>query len=234
MGTIITVAQQKGGAGKTTLAAQLAAALQKTGAKVVTMDIDPQGSLSLWYAARMASMGPRNKLIHNQIQGWRLKKEAERWARECDFVIVDSPPHTESEAQIAIRCADLLLIPIQPSPMDLWACRPTIKAAKDEGVKALLVLNRVAPRAKLTAAITDKMKELNTPVAKAKLGNRVVYASSMVSGKGVIETDPSGAASAEITELLKEIKRVIAAKKPVKAAKPAKTAKPLGKRKKAA
>jgi chromosome partitioning protein len=221
MGLIITVAQQKGGAGKTTLAAQIAVALLKSGAKVVTMDIDPQGSLSLWYAARMASLGSKNKLIHQQLQGWRLKKEAERWAKECDYVIIDSPPHTESEAQIAIRAADLLLIPIQPSPMDLWASRPTVKAAKDDKIKTLLVLNRVAQRAKLTASIVDKIKELDTPIAKSSLGNRTSYASSMVSGKGVVESDPNGPATSEILELVKEIKKFVNASESQKSKKSA-------------
>lgn len=206
MGIIITIAQQKGGAGKTTLAAQLAVALAADDLSVATLDADPQGSLSLWYAARSASLGERNTIIHAPVQGWRLKKEAERYAAECDIVIIDSPPHAESEATIAIRAADLVLVPLQPSPLDVWACRPTIKTAQDEGSQALIVLNRVPPRTKLTAAIAGKLDELGANTAKTALGSRVGYAASLMEGKGVVETESaSSPAAKEIRALLKEI-----------------------------
>ena len=212
-GKIITIAQQKGGAGKTTLTAQLAITLLNSGSNVATIDIDPQGSLSLWYAARMASLGDKNTLVHSQIQGWRLKKEAERMADDFDYVLIDAPPHAESEASIAIRTADLALIPMQASPMDLWACQPTIKTAQDENTPSIIVLNRVDTRTKLNSAIADKLDELNTTVAKQHLGNRVAYAASMLEGKGVIETESKGNSSVkEITALAKELKKLNALK----------------------
>jgi chromosome partitioning protein len=207
-GRIISIAQQKGGAGKTTLAAQLAIGFLNSGAKVATIDIDPQGSLSLWYAARMAALGSKNTLIHSQIQGWRLKKEAERMAEDVDYVIIDAPPHTETEATIAIREADLVLIPMQASPMDLWASRPTIKTAQDEGTDSLIILNRVDTRTKLNSTIQDKLIELDAKVAKSSLGNRVAFASSMMEGKGVVETESSSAAAKEITALIKELMKM--------------------------
>ena len=207
MGKIYTIAQQKGGAGKTTLAAQIATALLDAGYSVATIDIDPQGSLSLWYAARMAALGNNNKLVHSQTQGFRLKKEAERLSKEHDYVVIDAPPHAESEATIAIRTADMVLIPMQASPMDLWACRPTIQAAKDENTDSLIILNRVDTRTKLNGAIQDKLTELDTKVAKTTLGNRVAFASSMLDGKGVVETESSSTAAKEIKALIKELKK---------------------------
>lgn len=206
-GKIITIAQQKGGAGKTTVAAQLAVAFLSTGASVATIDIDPQGSLTLWYAARMATLGEENKLIHAQVQGWRLKKEVQRLAEEADYVIVDAPPHAESDATIAIREADLVVIPMQPSPMDLWASHPTIKTAKAEGTETLVLMNRVAPRTKLNAAIVDKLADLDTKTAKHPLGNRVAFAASMMDGLGVVESEKSGAAAKEILGVVKELKK---------------------------
>lgn len=206
-GRIITVAQQKGGAGKTTLTAQLAVALMDGGAKVATLDIDPQGSLSLWYAARMRTLGEENTIVHSQLQGWRLKREAERYAEECDYVLIDAPPHTDSESTIAIRAADLVLVPMQPSPMDLWASKPTIKTAQKEKSPVMIVLNRVAPRTKLNAEIMDKLEELEAAVAQQKLGNRIAYAASMLEGLGVVESEPSGPAAKEIEALVREIKK---------------------------
>lgn len=206
MGRIITFAQQKGGAGKTTLTAQLAVALMDAGAKVATLDIDPQGSLSLWYAARMRSLGEENTILHSQLQGWRLKREAERYTSECDYVLIDAPPHTDSESTIAIRAADLVLVPMQPSPMDLWASKPTIKTAAKEDSPVLVVMNRVAPRTKLNGEIMEKLQELEAEIATQMLGNRVAYAASMLEGLGVLETEPSGPAAKEIQALVREIK----------------------------
>ncbi len=211
-GIIFTIAQQKGGAGKTTLAAQLATAFLATGTKVATLDVDPQGSLTLWAAARMANLGEKNKLVHTQVQGYRLKKEAERASEDCDIVIIDAPPHTDSESAIAIRSADMVLIPMQPSPMDLWACAPTIKTAQAEGTPARIMLNRVDSRTKLGNAIKEKLKELDIEVLTSKLGNRVAFAASMLDGLGVVETEKSGAASKEIKALVKELQKLNAVK----------------------
>lgn len=209
--TILTVAQQKGGAGKTTLAAQLAVALLKTKAAnnkmaVATVDIDPQGSLSAWHAARAASLGARNRITHAQIQGWRLKKTVEQLALEHDIVIIDSPPHADTEAAMAMRESDVVIIPMQPSPMDLWACQPTIEIAIKENATPLIVLNRVTARAKLNDVIVKKLQSLNASVAGQSIGNRVAFAASMLEGKGVLETEKSSRAAQEIAALAKEIK----------------------------
>lgn len=215
-GTVFTIAQQKGGAGKTTLAAQMAAFLACDGYRVGTIDVDPQGSLSLWYAARMSSIRGEDNIIHAQIQGWRIKKEVVRLRGECDFVLIDSPPHAETEAKMAIREADLVLIPMQPSPIDLWASRPTIKAAQSEKKDMRLILNRVAPRTKLNSVILEKMQELDVKPARHTLGSRVAFAHSMMNGLGVSETEPSSMAAKEIKALAQELIKL--SKKSVKKA----------------
>jgi chromosome partitioning protein len=201
MGVVITVAQQKGGAGKTTLAAHLAVAWANEGKSVAVVDIDPQASLSTWAEQR----GARNGLHVSKVTGWRTQAEVERQARDHDVVIVDSPPHAETEAKIAVRAAALVVVPVQPSPMDVWATKPTLDLAKSEKVPALLVFNRVPPRAKLTEAMLEKVGALGVPLAETRVGNRVALATALFEGSGITETAPSSAAGEEIRALAAEI-----------------------------
>jgi chromosome partitioning protein len=203
---IITVAQQKGGAGKTTLAAHLAVAYTAMNKRVVAVDIDPQQSLSRWYALRQERMGDAAAgVLVSAIEGWRARTEVDRVAAGHDLVIIDSPPHAETEARIAIRAADLVVVPVQPSPMDLWATRPTLDLATAERVPVLLVFNRVLPRAKLTEAMEAEAKGLGARIARARLGNRVAFAAALAEGRAVGESQPRGRAAQEIAALAKEI-----------------------------
>ncbi len=204
-GKVITVAQHKGGAGKTTFTAQLAVALDQTGAKVITLDVDPQGSLTQWQELRAEKLGRKNKIAHLQLQGWKVMRELNRLAQEFDYVLIDTPPHAESETSIAIRQADLVLIPIQPSPLDIWASGPTLKLVMQEKRPLLIVLNRVPARANLNTVIIDRLEKMNVPVSRQTIGNRVAFSASIMQGQGVVESDPRNAASDEIRNLVQEI-----------------------------
>jgi chromosome partitioning protein len=207
-GVVITVAQQKGGAGKTTLAAHLAAAWAGAGKKVALVDIDPQASLSAWYKTREESLGAGETGIDfAAITGWRVQGEVERRARDHDIVLIDGPPHAETEARIAVRSAKLVLVPVQPSPMDVWATKPTLDLARTEKVTAMLVLNRVPPRANLTDAMIEKLELLKTAVAQTRIGNRVALATALFEGRGITETARGTRAAEEITALADEILR---------------------------
>lgn len=204
-GKVITIAQHKGGAGKTTFAAQIAAALDESGARVITLDVDPQGSLTQWQETRTAKLGRRNRIAHLQLQGWKVMRELNRLVHDFDFVIIDTPPHAESESSIAIRQADLVLIPIQPSPLDIWACAPTLKLVLQEKRPLMIALNRVPPRAKLNTMIMDKLESMNIPVSRQTLGNRVAYSGSIMQGLGVVESEPKSAAAEEVRRLVDEL-----------------------------
>ena len=205
---IFTVAQQKGGAGKTTMAAHLAVAYTAAGKSVAAIDIDPQESLSQWYRLREARFGDAGAgLLVSALKGWRLKNEVERLAREHDVVIVDSPPHAETEARIAVRGADLVIVPVQPTPMDVWATRATLELAAAEKVPVLVVLNRVPPRANLTEEMIGDLRAIHGGVAETRLGNRVLYAAALAQGRAVGEVQPKSPAAAEIGALTEEIWR---------------------------
>jgi chromosome partitioning protein len=206
-GTVITIAQQKGGAGKTTLAAHLAVAWASQGGSVALVDIDPQGSLAAWHALRTERFNGKSGIDFAAITGWRTAAEVERRARDHDIVVIDSPPHAETEAKLAIRAARLVVMPVQPSPMDVWATKPTLDLAKQEKVRVLLVLNRVPPRANLTESMLAKLAELDARVADARIGNRVALATSLAEGLGITEAAPSSRAAEEIAAAAEEILR---------------------------
>ncbi len=200
---IITIAQQKGGAGKTTMAAHLAVAWAASGRRrVAIIDIDPQGSLTQWYKMREHRLGVgETNLTCAAISGWRVRSEIDRLSRTHDIIVIDSPPHTDAEARTAIRAADLVVIPLQPSPMDVWATSATIQICKQERVPVKMVLNRVHPQAKLTQAISGEMVGLTAN----RFGNRIIYAGSMMQGYGVTEAEPNSLAAGEVRALGKEI-----------------------------
>lgn len=197
---VITVAQQKGGAGKTTVVAQLAVLWSTDGHRVALVDIDPQASLTAWHMARRRSMADQEAGgIHlSTVGGWRLASELDRLKQDFDIVLVDSPPHADSDARVAIRAADLVVVPLQPSPMDLWAIAPTLEMARKEKSPYLVVLNRMPPRGKLPDQVLAKLAEDKVPVSEAVLGNRMPFAASMMEGRGVIETTQKSPASDEL------------------------------------
>jgi len=204
-GKIITVAQQKGGAGKTTLAAQLGVACAAGGRKVALVDIDPQASLGTWWRERNGTDAARHSVEVVEVAGYRVGNELTRLKRAFDLVIIDSPPHAETEARLAVRAADLVLVPVQPSPMDIWATQPTIELARSARKPVMVVLNRVPPRGKVVDQMRTRLTESGVPVAATAIGNRVAFAASMLDGAGVVETAARSTAADEIRALGGEI-----------------------------
>lgn len=202
---VITIAQQKGGSGKTTLAIQLAVALHGEGREVALLDIDPQGSVGGWQAQRQARAEASDGPAVESAAGWRTEMELRRLRGAHDIVIVDSAPHAETEARVAVRACDLLLVPCQPSLLDLWATRPTLSLAAGERKPFLLVLNRVPPRGRQLAEVTDAIAAEGLPLARTTLGNRTAFATSIGRGQGVVESEPRSVAADEVRALAAEV-----------------------------
>ena len=206
---VITIAQQKGGAGKSTLAAHLAVAWHMARKKVALVDIDPQQTLGQWYATRREQLGEAaDRLAFEGVTGWRAARTIEALAADRDFVVVDSPPHAETDARVAIRAADLVVVPTQPSPLDVWATRPTLDLAAKERTPAVLALNRVPARASLTERMLEKLAAYDVRLAKATLGSRVAFAESMALGLAAPEHKPNSLAAREARALAKELQHL--------------------------
>lgn len=202
--TVITIAQQKGGAGKTTVAAHLAVALSQRGKRVAVIDVDPQGSLAHWHKIREERFGEGyTGVTFATTSGWRVSNEISRLKREHDYILIDSPPHTEADAKTAIREADLVLVPVQPSPTDLWATQATLKLAKDERKLVRVVLNRVSPNSRLAQMALEVLE--NGDVLENMLGNRVLFASALMEGRTATETNPGHVAAQEVKALAQEV-----------------------------
>lgn len=209
MAVVITVAQQKGGAGKTTLVANLAAALPP-GRTVALLDIDPQHSLARWHRLRTARPAPTLRgLTFSDVAGWRLAGELERLRKAHDYVLIDSPPQIDSDARRAIRGADLVVVPLQPSPPDLWAAEGTLKLAAEEKRPACLVLNRAPTAGRLRTMVDSDLQRLGLIVLPTTLGNRAAFAQAFAEGLGVTEAAPRSAAAAELRALLAALLTVV-------------------------
>jgi chromosome partitioning protein len=199
MALIVTIAQQKGGAGKTMVAANLAACWAASH-RVALLDIDPQRSLTRWHALRQGKTGA-GALVFSDVSGWRLPKELERLAAEADLVVIDTPPQIEADAARAIRAASLVLIPLQPSPPDLWAAEGTLKLAATERRRVALALNRAPAKSRLRADIETEITERGLRLLPVCLANRAAYAQAFAAGMGVTEMARPGLAGAEMAAL---------------------------------
>jgi len=200
MAFVIAIAQRKGGAGKSTVAANLATALAEAGHRVGLLDIDPQRSLARWDQQRGVSK-KAHTLHFEAPTGWRLSATLERLKREQDFVLLDTAPHDDTDAKLAIRGADLVLVPLQPSAADLWSMDATLDLAKQEKRPFRLLLNRAPASGKLRDDIEGQIRGRNLPMLDAVLGNRTAYAQAFMAGLGVVEAAPRGPAAAEVRNL---------------------------------
>jgi chromosome partitioning protein len=203
-GKIISVAQQKGGAGKTTIAANLAVALSRAGYSVALLDTDPQGSLGRWFMTRMESRGEAG-LEFSTSSAWGVTYECDKLKKLHDFVIIDTPPKVDSDLRPALREADVILVPVSASHVDLWATEGVLDMARRLGKRPVVVLNRTKSGTRLGAEVMQAATELEASLAESQLGHRVAYAETLGLGLGVQEAARRGPAAIEIERLATEI-----------------------------
>ena len=203
MGKVITIAQQKGGSGKTTLAVNLAVAFSRMGYSVALLDTDPQGSLGRWFLARRDRMAEAGMEL-STASAWGVSYECEKLRKVKDFVIVDTPPKVDADLRPALREADLILVPVAASHVDLWAVEGVLDLAARERKRTTIVLNRTKAGTRLGEEVAEAAARLDASVAVARLGQRVVFAETLGNGQGAQEPGKSPA-GAEVQALADEI-----------------------------
>ena len=210
-GKIITIAQQKGGSGKTTLAANLAVSLARNGKrKIAVLDTDPQGSLGRWVMIREEKLGDKGPVLSlKTASAWGARYEAQGLAKIFDFVIIDTPPKMDIDGRPSIEAADLVVVPVTPSEMDIWATMPTLELVQGDKKEHLIVLNRINPRTNLARRIRDEIKKSKFKLAKSEIRHRVAYADVVGRGLSVLETSAAKSAHEEIKALTKEVERLV-------------------------
>jgi len=199
---VIVLASQKGGAGKTTLAAHLAVAAEAAGdGPAVLIDTDPQGSLSAWWNVRKAEVP---KLAPMTIAELAEKLHLLDGAG-YGVAIIDTPPAITDAIAAVVASADLVLIPTRPSPHDLRAVGSTVSLAQGAGKPFVFASTQAKPNARLTIQTMAALSE-HGRVAASIVHDRVDYAGSMIDGRTVQEIDPRGRSAAEMTELWEFLK----------------------------
>lgn len=203
---ILALLNQKGGVGKTTLAVHIAAALAIKGRSVLLVDADPQGSALDWSATRQAD--PLFSVVG--LPKNNLHKEIPAHAAKYEDVIIDGPPRVNELARAAILASDMVLIPVQPSPYDVWAAKDIVDLLREAAVFkenqiCRFVINRKIVNTAIGRDVVDALGSYSIPVLSSSIAQRVAFAESAGQGSTVVETDPAGQAADEINELVEEI-----------------------------
>ena len=206
MAKIITIAQQKGGSGKTTLAANLAVSFSlRYNLKTTILDADPQGSLGKWFIQRESKLKDKNFIKMKTSSLWGVQYESNMLKDETDIIIIDTPPKIDADGRPAIQIADLILIPVSPSQVDFWATESIIDLAKREKKKILVVINRANAKSRLLKEAEQFISKMKVHQSVTIIGNRQIFISSMGLGLSAFEKQKSGKGSIEINSLTSEV-----------------------------
>ena len=202
--TVISILNQKGGVGKTTLSTHLARALQLQGKDILLVDSDPQGSTRDWAATRKEQTLPVVSIDRPTID-----KDLKNIRK--DFIIIDGAPRSNEIILSAIKASNAIIIPVQPSPYDIWATSDLVRIVKEHiqktngTLKVAFVVSRVIKGTKIGSEIIEILSNYEIPVLKTLITQRVIYPNSAAAGTTVLDQDPKGEAAEEIRALTNEI-----------------------------
>lgn len=212
---VIAFVNQKGGPGKTTLAMHVAGELARGGSRVLVADADPQATATRWAAAAPDDAPFPAALAGLNHAGQKLHRELLKYVAPYDFIVVDCPPSAESNlTRSALLVADLAVVPVVPSPPDLWAGVAIGQVLVEVGVlndslESRLVVNRLKARTRLGAHTPDLLTQYGIPVLEAQIGEREAYRHAAAAGLTVADLPRASQAAAEITALTNELLLVL-------------------------
>ena len=205
---VIAVANQKGGVGKTTLAMNMAAGLTRRGSCIV-VDADPQRSATMWIELSDAPREFPAKVVPAEDE---IKKQIIQLQTEFDYIVIDCPPEIKSNSTMsAMESSQVLLIPLLPSPMDLWASTRIEELIKrvqqvNPTISAFVVLNQIESRSAMSRGMDGALQEINIPVLRHRLGRRASYRTAALEGCSVYDLGYRGQiASEEIDNIIDEV-----------------------------
>jgi chromosome partitioning protein len=213
---IIAVVNQKGGSGKTTLSMQLAGALARRGSKVLVVDADPQGTATRWAASAEDDKPFPASVVGLSAASTKVHREVKKFVGDYHYIIIDCPPAADSPVpQSALLIADLALVPIIPSPLDMWAAvgiRQVIEnvSGVNEGLQSRLVINQCQPNTSLAKEALEVLPEFGIELCKTFIHQRQVYRQSAVFGQSVHDFGSRAApAIEEVESLTTEVKGLL-------------------------
>ena len=207
---VIAVLNQKGGSGKTTISTHLARALQIGGDSVLLVCSDPQGSARDWAAVREDQPLPVVGIDRPTIE-----RDLKNISSGRDFVVIDGAPQIADLAVSAIKAANLVLIPVQPSPYDIWAASDLVELVKqrievtDGRLRAAFVISRLIKGTRLAAEVREALRGYGLPVLSSRISQRVNFPGTAARGLTVMDTEPDGEAAREIFALADEVRRLL-------------------------
>ena len=206
---VIAVLNQKGGSGKTTIAINLAHALQLQKKKVLIVDADPQGTARDWSESRTTGICPVVGLDRES-----LARDLPAITESYDWVVIDGPPQLAGISAAAVKVADAVLIPVQPSPYDIWSCADLVdildarRTVTDGLPHAAFIVSRAITNTKLSNEVSEALEEYGLPVLKARTTQRVAYPTTAATG-GTVFDDPAGQAAHEMEEIRDEVEAML-------------------------
>jgi chromosome partitioning protein len=199
----IAIVSQKGGAGKTTLAINLAVAAHLKGIPTLLMDLDPQCSATRWKDVRNEALGEDEDPAVRSLQAGRLESELKTADRAgAEFVVIDTSPNSEGTVLAAARTADLVLIPCRPGVLDLHSIAITVNLVSGAAHKTPNVILTMVPHAGRSAdEAAEVVKSYGAELAPVRIGYRAVYGHSLAAGRSVEEFEPDSKAALEVQQL---------------------------------
>ncbi len=204
---VIAIASQKGGAGKSTFAVNLATLADRENAPSLLIDTDAQGSLAVWHTAR----GSRTPLLIScSASDLPEVLETARRLKSIEWAFIDGPGLANEEVAAMMRPATLVLIPTRLAVFDLAALPATIATARNSGRPFFVALNAVPPKRGITespiiGAARKAVKDMGAPVWRGAVAQRAVYAHALISGQAVTEFEANGPAAEEMRMLWRDV-----------------------------